>query len=77
MSRAGKLIAAIVLAFFLVWLVRVLFGVGIGLVGMLFGILGSVLGFLLSKNVITLAIVGLIAYVIYKNVGDRRHGYRH
>lgn len=51
---------------FLFWLVGLIFGLGLKIIGFIFAILGAFLSLLLSKPVIALAAVALIVYILFQ-----------
>ena len=49
---------------FALWLAKIVFGVGIGIISVIFAMVGAVLNLIFSKSVITLAAIGLVVYLV-------------
>jgi uncharacterized membrane protein len=70
-SKIADTLVTILFVIFLLWVAKLVLGVGFGVLGLLFGIVGGLLKLIFSKNVIMLAGIGLIVYLIMNRKKER------
>ena len=62
-SQLSKVVVTVVAVLFVLFCANILLGLGLGILGLFFGLVGGLLHLIFSKEVITLAAIGLVVYL--------------